>query len=63
MYDNDQAGITNMKKIKKEHKDLLYYFIPRRYNAKDISDFYKMYGKRKTLEFIKESILKFKNNE
>ena len=62
MYDNDQAGITNMRKIKKEHKDLLYYFIPRRYNAKDISDFYKMYGRRKTLEFIKESILKFKSN-
>lgn len=63
MYDNDQAGISNMKKIKKKHPELLYYFIPRDYNAKDISDFYKMYGKRKTLEFIKESILKFKRNE
>lgn len=63
VYDNDQAGIANMRKIKKSHQDLLYYFIPRKYNAKDISDFYKMYGKRKTLEFIKESILKFKKNE
>lgn len=60
MYDNDLAGIQNMNKIKKEHPELLFSWIPRRYGAKDISDFYKMYGKDKTLEFIKEKINKFK---
>ena len=63
MYDNDIPGISNMRKIKKKHPELLYYFIPRKYEVKDISDFYKKYKKKKTLEFIKESILMFKNNE
>lgn len=63
MYDNDQAGIANMRKIKKSHPELIYYFISRSYNAKDISDFYKMNGRKKTLEFIKESILKIKRHE
>lgn len=63
LYDNDEAGIANMRKIKRQHPELLYYFIPRSYGCKDISDFYKMNGKKKTSEFIKESILKFKENE
>ena len=63
MYDNDIPGISNMRKIKKKHPELLYYFIPRKYEVKDISDFYKKYKKKKTLEFIKESILMFKSNE
>ena len=49
-----------MKKIKKKHKDLIYFFIPRHYEAKDISDFYKTYGRDRTLEFVKENILKLK---
>ena len=63
MYDNDIPGINNMRKIKKSHPELLYYFIPRKYEVKDISDFYKKYKRKATLEFIKESILTFKNNE
>lgn len=55
-YDNDLAGIQNMQKIRKEHPELVYFWIPRRYNAKDISDFRKMYGETKTREFIKSSI-------
>lgn len=62
-YDNDEAGIQNMKKIKKKHKDLIYFFIPRHYEAKDISDFYKTYGRDRTLEFVKENILKLKQYE
>ena len=50
-------------KIKKQFPDLTYVMIPRKYNAKDISDFYKLYGRYKTLEFIKERILYFKNYE
>ena len=63
MYDNDQAGISNMRKIKKKHPELLYYFIPRKYEAKDISDFYKKYKKKKTINFIKEVITEFKSYE
>ena len=62
-YDNDLPGVHNINKIKKQFPDLTYVMIPRKYNAKDISDFYKLYGRYKTLEFIKERILYFKNYE
>lgn len=55
-YDNDCAGISGMNKIKKNHKDLKYVFIPRKYEAKDISDFYKKYGKEKTQKLINSAI-------
>ena len=57
-YDNDLPGISNMNKIKKEHPELNFFWIPRSYEAKDISDFYKMFGRDKTIEFIKENIKK-----
>ena len=56
LYDTDIAGITNMRKIRKSHPELIYTFIPRKYNAKDISDFYKYYGKQKTLNLITQFI-------
>ena len=59
-YDNDLPGISNMCKIKKEHPDLTFLWIPRKYNAKDISDFRKEYGEKKTKQFIKDLILKYK---
>ena len=62
LYDSDLAGISNMNKIRKAHPELYYTWIPRKYNAKDISDFRKMYGKDKTLEFIKNNIIRLKNN-
>jgi hypothetical protein len=49
-----------MCKIKKEHPELTYLWIPRRYEAKDISDFRKKYGEKKTKQFIKDLILKYK---
>lgn len=61
-YDSDLAGISNMNKIKKKYPELYYTWIPRKYNAKDISDFRKLYGKDKTLEFIKNTIIRLKNN-
>ena len=60
LYDNDLPGIQNMRKIKKKHPELIYFYIPRHYNAKDISDFYKKYGKDKTLEFVKDHLNKLK---
>lgn len=50
-YDNDLAGISNMNKIRKEHKDIECIWLPRNY-SKDISDFHKLYGRDKTLEII-----------
>ena len=60
LYDNDLPGISNMRKIKKEHPELFYTWIPRSYEAKDISDFRKKYGEKKTKQFIKDLILKYK---
>lgn len=54
-YDSDLAGISNMNKFYKANKELYVCWIPRKYKAKDISDFYKMYGKDKTVELINEA--------
>ena len=56
LYDNDLPGVKAMNRIKKQHPDLNICMIPRKYEAKDISDFYRKYGKSKTIAFIKESI-------
>lgn len=56
LYDSDLTGVKFMNKIRKQHPDLIVCMIPRKYDAKDISDFYKKYGKNKTIEGIKEYI-------
>lgn len=53
-YDNDLAGVHNMNKFRKQF-DVYCRWIPRKYGAKDISDFYKMYGREKTIELIKSA--------
>jgi hypothetical protein len=58
VFDNDIAGISAMRKLKKIYPEFTYAFIPRRY-AKDISDFCKRFGKDKTRKFIN----KYLNNE
>lgn len=62
-YDNDLPGISNMKKIKREFPDLLYYWLPRSLGAKDISDFYKKYGKKTTISFINKEIKNLKDGK
>lgn len=54
LYDSDRAGKYNLAKIRRQHPELTYFIIPKEYNAKDISDFRKMYGYKKTEEFIKK---------
>lgn len=54
LYDNDLAGISNMNKIRKKFKDITCLWLPRKY-AKDISDFYRKYGKERTIELINEA--------
>ena len=36
-YDNDIPGISGMRKIKKSYPELIYYFLPRKYNVKDLT--------------------------
>ena len=62
-YDNDLPGIINMNKIHKQHPDLHYYWIPRKYEAKDISDFRQKYGEDKTREFIRNALTILKNEK
>lgn len=54
LYDNDYTGITFMNKIRKSHKDVIPIWLPRS-KAKDISDFYKAYGKEETEKLIKQA--------
>lgn len=62
LYDNDRPGLYNMAKIRKEHSELTYVFIPKRYGSKDISDFYKDHGRKETLNLIKTFILWLKEH-
>lgn len=62
-YDNDIPGIHNMRKIKKEHPELTYFFIPRKYEAKDFSDYRALYGYNKTRSSIIETIKNLKNEK
>lgn len=61
-YDNDRPGLCNMAKIRREHPELTYIFIPRKYGSKDISDFYKDHGRKETLNLIKTFILWLKEH-
>lgn len=54
-YDNDLAGISNMNKIRKKFKDIECVWIPRKY-SKDISDFYKKYGRDNTTKLINKGM-------
>ena len=56
LYDSDLTGVRFMNKIRKQHRDLIVCMITRKYEAKDISDFYQKYGKSKTIELIKDCI-------
>lgn len=61
-YDNDETGIKFMNKIKQEYPELIYTWIPRKYECKDISDFYKKYKKKGTEKLIKEFLLWLKKD-
>ena len=51
-YDNDETGIKAMCKIKKQFRDLKVVFLPRHGGDKDISDFRKAHGDKRTRELI-----------
>ena len=64
LYDSDRPGLYNMAKIRRQHPELIYTYIPKHYGSKDISDFYADHGRYKTLNLIKEFViwLKQKNS-
>lgn len=61
-YDNDRPGLTNLIKIRKNHPELNFFWIPLKYGAKDISDFYKEKGKDETIKFLKNYLKKLNEN-
>ncbi len=61
LYDNDIPGIQNMRKIKKAHPELNYMYIPRKFGAKDFSDFVKKFGKKDTIKYIKQYLTYLKH--
>lgn len=62
-YDNDIPGIHNMRKIKKEHPELCYFFIPRKFGVKDFSDAVKKYGYDKIKQVINYYLSKLENEK
>lgn len=60
-YDNDRPGLYNMTKIRKEHPELIYTYIPKHFGSKDISDFYADHGRKETINLIKEFIVWLRN--
>ena len=63
LFDNDQTGLEFTNKIKRKYKWITPMIIPLKYKAKEISDFYKAYGRDKTIELIKEGIIYLKQWE
>lgn len=57
VYDSDRAGQLNMAKIRREHPELNYYFLPK-YLAKDFTDTIKMLG----IDRMKELVNQFMSN-
>ena len=53
-YDNDLPGIDGMCRIKKLYPELKFFWIPRKYGAKDISDFIKKYGLEETKLYVEK---------
>ena len=51
-YDTDLAGVSNLRKIRKQYPELYYYIIPRKYKEKDFTDFYKKYGKEESKNLL-----------
>lgn len=52
LYDNDYTGICFTNKIRKQFSDLNIAYLPINGGDKDISDYRKAHGYKKTLELI-----------
>ena len=63
IYDCDVAGLEGLRKIRKSHPELKVTFIPRKFEAKDFSDFCKKYGKEEAKNLIKLAKKRYFNEE
>lgn len=61
LWDNDYTGISFLNKFRKKYSDLIYTWIPRKLESKDISDYYKNNGRKATLNLINDFILWLKS--
>lgn len=59
LYDNDKPGRYNMAKIRREHPELNYYFLPK-YLAKDFTDSIKQVGVDKMRELVNQFMFNYK---
>lgn len=60
LFDLDETGIKFSKKIKKEYPFIKVTLLPRTKKCKDISDYYKKYGREETINLIKQKLSLFK---
>lgn len=63
LYDNDLTGVVFTNKIRKAHPDLIPFLIPKKSGCKDLSDYYKTYGKLATKLLVKSGINYIKNKQ
>lgn len=61
LWDSDYTGVTFLNKIKRKFPKLHCLIIPRKYGAKDFSDLRKLYGEKKTRQFIIDYLKYFKS--
>lgn len=59
IYDSDKPGKSNMAKIRREHPELNYYFLPK-YLAKDFTDSIKMVGVDEMKKYVNEFMSNYK---
>ena len=58
-YDSDRPGKYNMAKIRREHPELNYYFLPK-YLSKDFTDTIKQVGINKMKELVNQFMSNYK---
>ena len=63
LWDSDITGVTFLNKMKRQYSKLHCLIIPRKYKAKDFSDFRALYGEQETRKFIIKYLKYFKQNE
>jgi DNA primase len=54
-YDQDRPGCTAMIKLREKYPELEFAFLPIHGGDKDISDYRKAHGHKKTLELIEKT--------
>ena len=59
LYDSDRPGLRNMAKIRREHPELNYYFLPE-YLSKDFTDTIKQVGIDKMKELVNQFMSNYK---